>query len=185
MGFSDRRHGDFRIGGRLEPQPFHGCTEPVAAGQVLHYCLEGPNAMDETYPIYLQTTSQPFSMRFIDIIIAQVDDDDSKVVDFLENVQASDLERLMNAGFSIEALIGESFLNAVDLSGLPPADLTVEIILPDWVTTVDGTHHHLDQIARGRQFLDLSLTGLTHTIGSTRSPTKTGGFSAMPIRARA
>ena len=27
-----------------------GCTEPVAAGQVLHYCLEGPNAMDETYP---------------------------------------------------------------------------------------------------------------------------------------
>ena len=62
-----------------------------------------------------------------------MDDDDSKVVDFLENVQASDLERLMNAGFSIEALIGESFLNAVDLSGLPPADLTVEIILPDWL----------------------------------------------------
>ena len=50
-----------------------GCSEPVAAGQVLHYCLQGPNAMDETYPIYLQTTSQPFSMRFIDIIIAQMD----------------------------------------------------------------------------------------------------------------
>ena len=38
----------------------------------------------------------------------------------------------MNAGFSIEAVIGESFLNAIDLSGLPPADLTVDIILPDW-----------------------------------------------------
>ena len=72
-------------------------------------------------------------MRFIDIIIAQIDDPDSKGVDFLENVQASDLERLMNAGFSIEAVIGESFLNAIDLSGLPPADLTVDIILPDWV----------------------------------------------------
>ena len=90
-----------------------------------------------------------------------MDDDDSKVVDFLENVQASDLERLMNAGFSIEALIGESFLNAVDLSGLPPADLTVEIILPDWVTTVDGTSTiTLTKSLEAASSLDLSLTGL-------------------------
>ena len=117
--------------------------------------------MDETYPIYLQTTSQPFSMRFIDIIIAQMDDDDSKVVDFLENVQASDLERLMNAGFSIEALIGGEFLNAVDLTGLPPADLTVDIILPDWVTTVDGTSTiTLTKSLEASSSLDLSLTGL-------------------------
>ncbi|MEC8816619.1 MAG: hypothetical protein VXX34_04410 [Candidatus Thermoplasmatota archaeon] len=153
--------GIFESAGGLNHSHSTGCTEPVAAGQVLHYCLEGPNAMDETYPIYLQTTSQPFSMRFIDIIIAQVDDDDSKVVDFLENVQASDLERLMNAGFSIEALIGESFLNAVDLSGLPPADLTVEIILPDWVTTVDGTSTiTLTKSLEAASSLDLSLTGL-------------------------
>ena len=138
-----------------------GCSEPVAAGQVLHYCLQGPNAMDETYPIYLQTTSQPFSMRFIDIIIAQIDDENSSVVDFLENVQSSDLERLMNAGFSIEALIGESFLNTIDLSGLPPADLTVEIILPNWVTTVDGTSSiTLTKTVDQSGSLDLSLTGL-------------------------
>ena len=138
-----------------------GCSEPVAAGQVLHYCLQGPNAMDETYPIYLQTTSQPFSMRFIDIIIAQMDDENSSVVDFLENVQSSDLERLMNAGFSIEALIGESFLNTIDLSGLPPADLTVEIILPNWVTTVDGTSSiSLTKTVDQSGSLDLSLTGL-------------------------
>ena len=138
-----------------------GCSEPVAAGQVLHYCLQGPNAMDETYPIYLQTTSQPFSMRFIDIIIAQMDDENSSVVDFLENVQSSDLERLMNAGFSIEALIGESFLNTIDLSGLPPADLTVEIILPNWVTTVDGTSSiTLTKTVDQSGSLDLSLTGL-------------------------
>ena len=138
-----------------------GCSEPVAAGQVLHYCLQGPNAMDETYPIYLQTTSQPFSMRFIDIIIAQMDDENSSVVDFLENVQSSDLERLMNAGFSIEALIGESLLNTIDLSGLPPADLTVEIILPNWVTTVDGTSSiTLTKTVDESGSLNLSLTGL-------------------------
>jgi len=138
-----------------------GCNEPVAAGQVLHYCLQGPNAMDETYPIYLQTTSQPFSMRFIDIIIAQMDDENSSMVDFLENVQSSDLERLMNAGFSIEALIGESFLNTIDLSGLPPADLTVEIILPNWVTTVDGTSSiTLTKTVDESGSLNLSLTGI-------------------------
>ena len=153
--------GIFDAAGGLNHSHSTGCTEPVAAGQVLHYCLEGPNAMDETYPIYLQTTSQPFSMRFIDIIIAQIDDPDSKGVDFLENVQASDLERLMNAGFSIEAVIGETFLNAVDLSGLPPADLTVDIILPQWVTTVDGTSTiTLTKSLEASSSLDLSLTGL-------------------------
>ena len=153
--------GIFDSEGGLNYSHSTGCSEPIAAGQVLHYCLEGTNAMNGDYPIYLQTTSQPFSMRFIDIIIAQIDDENSSVVDFLENVQSNDLERLMNAGFSIEAVIGESFLNTIDLSGLPPADLTVEIILPNWVTTVDGTSTIvLTKTVDQSGSLNLSLTGL-------------------------
>ena len=152
--------GIFDAEGGLNYSHSTGCTEPVAAGQVLHYCLQGPNAMDETHPIYLQTTSQPFSMRFIDIIIAQ-GDENSTLNSFLENVQSTDLERLMNAGFSLEALIGESFLNSIDLSGLPPVDLTVEIILPNWVTTVDGTSTIvLTKSVEASSSLNLSLTGL-------------------------
>ena len=150
----------FDVAGGLNFSHSAGCTEPVAAGQVLHYCLQGPNAMDETYPVYLQTTSQPFSMRFIDIIIAQ-GDENSTLNGFLENVQSTDLERLMNAGFSLEAVVGESFLNSIDLSGLPPADLTVEIVLPNWVTTVDGTSTIvLTKSIESSSSLDLSLTGL-------------------------
>ena len=153
--------GIFDSEGGLNYSHSTGCSEPIAAGQMLHYCLEGTNAMNGDYPIYLQTTSQPFSMRFIDIIIAQIDDENSSVVDFLENVQSNDLERLMNAGFSIEAVIGESFLNTIDLSGLPPADLTVEIILPNWVTTVDGTSTIvLTKTVDQSGSLNLSLTGL-------------------------
>ena len=63
--------GIFDDEGGLNYSHSTGCTEPVAAGQVLHYCLQGPNAMDGSKPIYLQTTSQPFSMRFIDIIMEQ------------------------------------------------------------------------------------------------------------------
>ena len=153
--------GIFDSEGGLNYSHSTGCSEPMAAGQMLHYCLEGTKAMNGDYPIYLQTTSQPFSMRFIDIIIAQMDDENSSVVDFLENVQSNDLERLMNAGFSIEAVIGESFLNTIDLSGLPPADLTVEIILPNWVTTVDGTSTIvLTKTVDQSGSLNLSLTGL-------------------------
>ena len=79
---------------------------------------------------------------------------------FLENVQSTDLERLMNAG-SLEAVVGESFLNSIDLSGLPPADLTVEIVLPNWATTVDGTSTIvLTKSIESSSSLDLSLTGL-------------------------
>ena len=157
---SQAEGGVFDVAGGLNFSHSAGCTEPVAAGQVLHYCLQGPNAMDETYPVYLQTTSQPFSMRFIDIIIAQ-GDENSTLNGFLENVQSTDLERLMNAGFSLEAVVGESFLNSIDLSGLPPADLTVEIVLPNWVTTVDGTSTIvLTKSIESSSSLDLSLTGL-------------------------
>ena len=148
----------FDTPGGLNYSHSSGCAEPVAAGQQLHYCLVGANAMDETYPIYLRTTSQPFSMRFIDIIMEQ--NSNEKINDFLINVQSSDLERLMNAGFSLEAVVGETFLNSIDLSGLPPADLTVDILLPSWVTTIDGTSTiTLTKSAEASSSLDLSLTG--------------------------
>ena len=99
-------------------------------------------------------------MRFIDIIMEQ-NDENSTLNGFLENIQSSDLERLMNAGFSIEAMIGSSFLNEIPLDGLPPAELTVEIILPDWVTTVDGTSTIvLTKTLDESSSLNLSLTGI-------------------------
>ena len=116
--------------------------------------------MDGSKPIYLQTTSQPFSMRFIDIIMEQ-NDEKSTINGFLENIQSSDLERLMNSGFSLEALIGGSFLNDIPLDGLPPAELTVEIILPNWVTTVDGSSTIvLTKTIEETSSLNLSLTGI-------------------------
>ena len=80
---------------------------------------------------------------------------------FLENIQSSDLERLMNSGFSLEAMIGGSFLNDIPLDGLPPAELTVEIILPNWVTTVDGVSTIvLTKTLEETSSLNLSLTGI-------------------------
>ena len=70
MGVGVGRYGELRGARGLNYTHSVGCTEPVAAGQVLNYCLEGAEAMSAAYPIYLQTTSQPFSMNLIDILQA-------------------------------------------------------------------------------------------------------------------
>ena len=150
--------GMFETPGGLNYTHSTGCTEPVAAGQVLHYCLEGTEAMSATYPIYLQTTSQPFSMSLIDILKAY--NTNEMIDDFLDGVQTSDLERLMNSGIALETVLDSSYLDTIIPSNLPPSELTVEIIMPSWVTTIDGTSKIvLQKTVEGTQATDISFTG--------------------------
>lgn len=150
--------GNFESPGGLNYTHSTGCTEPVGAGQVLHYCLEGTEAMSETYPIYLQTTSQPFSMSLVDILQAYNTND--MIGDFLDGIQTSDLERLMNSGIALETVLDSSYLDTIIPSNLPPSELTVEIILPSWVTTIDGTSKIvLEKTVEGTQATDISFTG--------------------------
>ncbi len=150
--------GIFETAGGLNYSHSTGCTEPVGAGQVLYYCLEGSEAMGATYPIYLQTSSEPFSMNLIDIL--QAYNTNSMIDDFLDGVQSSDLERLMNSGISLETVLDSSYLDTIIPENLPPSELTVEIILPDWVTTIDGTSKIvLEKTVEGTQATDISFTG--------------------------
>ncbi len=150
--------GIFEDEGGLNYTHSVGCTEPVGAGQVLHYCLEGPEAMGASYPIYLQTSSQPFSMSLIDILKAY--NTNAMLDDFLDGVQTADLERLMNAGISLETVLDASYLDTIIPSNLPPSELTVEIILPSWVTTMDGSSKIvLSKTVEGTQATDISFTG--------------------------
>ena len=150
--------GNFEVPGGLNYTHSVGCTEPVAAGQVLNYCLEGAEAMSAAYPIYLQTTSQPFSMNLIDIL--QAYNTNSMIDDFLEGVDSIDLERLMNSGIALETVLDSSYLDTIVPSNLPPSELTVEIILPSWVTTIDGTSKiTLQKTIEGTQATDISFTG--------------------------
>ena len=150
--------GIFEDQGGLNYSHSVGCTEPVGAGQVLHYCLQGTEAMSERFPIYLQTTSQPFSMNLIDIL--QAYNSNEKIDDFLDGVTSSDLERLMNSGIALETVLDASYLDAIIPSNLPPSELTVDIILPNWVTTIDGTSKiTLHKTVAGTEASDISFTG--------------------------
>ena len=136
-----------------------GCTEPVSAGQVLHYCLEGTNAMDASFPVYLQTTSQPFNMSLVDILKEY--NSNEMIDDFLTGVQEDDLKRLMNSGISLETVLSTSYLDAIIPPNLPPSEMTVEILLPTWINTKDNTSKIvLEKTIEGTQETDISFQGV-------------------------
>lgn len=150
--------GAFEQPGGLNYSHTTGCTEPVAVDQDLHYCLAGQVAMDASYPVYLQTTSQPFSMSLIDIL--QEYNSNDMIDSFLDNVQQRDLERLMNAGLSLETVINSSYLDTIVPSNLPPSELTVEIRMPSWVVNNEGTSSiFLQKTIQGTQETDVSFRG--------------------------
>ena len=150
--------GAFEQPGGLNYSHTTGCTEPVAVDQDLHYCLSGQVAMDASYPVYLQTTSQPFSMSLIDIL--QEYNSNDMIDSFLDNVQQRDLERLMNAGLSLETVINSSYLDTIVPSNLPPSELTVEIRMPSWVVNNEGTSSiFLQKTIQGTQETDVSFRG--------------------------
>jgi hypothetical protein len=114
-----------------------GCTELAAPNASLNYCLNGPSAMSYEHPIYLRTTSEPFSMRFLDIV---KENNNNALVEEILNV-LSDLEfnRIMESGLEIETTLNSSFLSAIIPSNLPPSELTLEIILPSGLQTKQGS----------------------------------------------
>ena len=151
--------GNFEQPGGLNYSHSTGCTESVVAGQQLNYCLEGTVAMDASYPVYLQTSSQGFNMSLVDILEGYAPDGTAK--NFLQAIQQNDLERLMNSGITLETAIDSSYLDDIIPSGLPPSELTVEILVPSWITTADGSSKIvLTKTIEGTQKTDVSFTGI-------------------------
>ena len=151
--------GNFEQPGGLNYTHSTGCTEPLGAGEELNYCLQGTVAMDASYPVYLQTTSQPFNMTLVDILEGYAPDGAAK--QFLEAIRQQDLERVMNSGITLETVIDSSYLDDIVPDDLPPSELTVEIFVPPWITTADGSSKIvLTKTIEGTQRTDVSFTGI-------------------------
>ena len=113
-----------------------GCSEVAPAGVELRFCVEGEDAMGTNHPVYLSTTSQPFSMRLLDII--SENNDNETLAEFIDVLTEDDFERVLNAGLSLRTTLSDDFLSGIVPSNLPPSEVTLEIILPTWVRTAEG-----------------------------------------------
>lgn len=135
-----------------------GCTEVVPPTEPLHYCVKGSSAMSYENPVYLRTTSQPFSMRLLDIL--KENNEQETVEEFLNVLTTEDFRRVMNSGIEIETALDSSYLSAIVPSNLPPNELTLEIILPTWIQTKDGLDRiTLQDTLYGDDQMNISFAG--------------------------
>jgi hypothetical protein len=113
-----------------------GCSEVAPAGVELRFCVEGEDAMGTNHPVYLATTSQPFSMRLLDII--SENNENETAAKFIDVLTEDDLEHVLNGGLVVTKSLKDNFLSGIVPSDLPPSEVTLEIILPTWVRTAEG-----------------------------------------------
>ena len=90
--------------------------------------------MDGSHPIYLRATSNTFELRMLDLIKQEVDDSTG----LLDVIQESDLQRILDSGLTIETEFGQDLLQDMIPNDLPPSELTLELILPQWLQTATG-----------------------------------------------
>lgn len=113
-----------------------GCSETVTPPTTLSYCIQGPSAMGYNHPIYLRSTSNTFNLGLLDIIQENIPETNfSKQIN---NISEEDLRRVMDAGLSLETVLDTDFLESMIPSDLPPTEITLELILPSWIQTIDG-----------------------------------------------
>ena len=92
--------------------------------------------MGYDHPIYLRSTSNTFELGLLDII--QDNLPDTEFSDYFDEITNEDLRRVMDAGLSLETVLDTAFLEDMIPSDLPPSKITLELILPDWIETIDG-----------------------------------------------
>ena len=121
-----------------------------------NYCTEGAIAMDDSYPVYLRSTSHTFPFKLAELLGGNLGEN----AGFLDGVSGDDLRDLLNSGVEISTMLDvESFLGDMLPSGLE-ADLGFEIKLPSGYSTKDGQSSMiLEYKMSGAHVGDISLTG--------------------------
>ncbi|RPG79548.1 MAG: hypothetical protein CBC77_002410 [Euryarchaeota archaeon TMED117] len=113
-----------------------GCSETVTPPATLSYCIQGPSAMGYNHPIYLRSTSNTFNLGLLDIIQDNIPE--TQFSTQINSITEEDLRRVMDAGLSLETVLNTDFLESMIPSDLPPTEITLELILPSWIETIDG-----------------------------------------------
>ena len=131
------------------------CSESLPPGTVVNYCIEGTNAMSGYHPIYLRSYSNTFDLHLLDILKQQVSDDSGA----LSALKEDDLRMLLEAGLSFETKFGQDLLQDMIPENMPSTDLTLELILPQWMQAATGDSSIiLIERSYGEDQLDISMS---------------------------
>lgn len=117
------------------------------------YCITGQNAMSDAYPVLLESSSNTFQFSLLDMAKSYIDLNETGFD--LEVITNSDLQTILNAGLSIETDMGDGFVSDMIPDNLPPTKVEVKLILPDWVSTPDGT----GEVSFSKSSAVLGITG--------------------------
>jgi len=121
-----------------------------------NFCTQGAIAMDDSYPVYLRSTSHTFPFKLAELLGGNLGEN----AGFLDGVSGDDLRDLLNSGVEISTILDiESFLGGMLPSGLE-ADLGFELKLPTGYSTKDGgSSIFLEYKMSGAHVGNISLTG--------------------------
>jgi hypothetical protein len=98
-------------------------------------------------------------MRLLDIMKENNDNED--VADVLDVLTTEDFRRVMNAGIEFQSVMDSNFLSDIVPDDLPPSELTLEIILPAWIQTMDGSDRiTLKDSLDGNDEMEISFSGV-------------------------
>jgi len=129
---------------------------PCTRGQ--HFCMEGPVAMDDSYPVYMRSISHTFPLSLADLLGGNLGDSG-----FLNSVSGDDFGKLLNSGMEFSTTLSDAVMEDFVGSLLPngvSADLTMSIVLPEWASTMDGGDTmQLSYRSSGNHDAQISLTG--------------------------
>ena len=104
-----------------------------------NYCKSGTIAMGDDFPVYLRSISHVFSLSLADLLGGNL----GEGAGFMNSVTGDDLGVLLDSGVSFSTTLSDetmdSFIGDMLPSGLS-ADMTLEIVLPSWARTNDGSN---------------------------------------------
>ncbi|MDP6905885.1 MAG: hypothetical protein QF440_00520, partial [Candidatus Thalassarchaeaceae archaeon] len=125
------------------------------------WCVQGPNAMNGTFPLYLSSESNTFDLDVVEMINSFAEDFDVDLHGFNPNVLTDeDFAALMNAGRFSGNLPTGKLTNWIS-EDLPPADITVTILLPSWIRSTEGVPESLtfEYTIGSEESHEIALTG--------------------------
>jgi len=102
------------------------------------YCIEGRHAMDGTWPVVLQTTSQSTPMRVSSVVERMLENSGGDITTIdLSKVTDEDLASMMNV-VEVELSTDTGWLQDLLPADMPSTEFRLTLHLPEWIESTIG-----------------------------------------------